>query len=207
MKKENCLNRRMYDISKHAEFWEILLVSLGICLVPVFIPTLLTAIFGEVSSISSNSQFIVGTIVNTSLIITGINVKGIKKVIGLVTLPSISNMLSGLIFQSTSIFLVYMIPAIWVGNFILIYIYKKLYIEKQKNYVVSSIIGIILKVAAIFGGFNLLVILDIIPKSSPVATVLFSAMGINQLITAMFGSIAAFAILKIIYSKQKNKGQ
>jgi len=95
-----------------------------------------------------------------------------------------------------------MIPAIWIGNFALIYLYKKLFVEKKINYVLASIAGIGVKVAVIFAGVSLLISTNIIPQASKIVAILYAAMGINQLITATIGSVLAFAILKTVYRKK-----
>lgn len=203
MESSNILDKRMYDVSKFAETLEIILISLGVLLVPIIVPELLKIIFGPTNIISINSQYIVGTIVNASLIIAGINVKGWKKILSIITLPSIAAILSGSILNTSSIYTIYMIPAIWVGNFLIIFLYRYLYVEKKINYIFSSFISIIVKVLIIFISLNILILLNIIPNG-PIASVLFTAMGINQLITAYLGSIISFILLKIIYRKQKN---
>lgn len=202
MEKISCLDKRMYDVSKHTETIEIILIALGIFLVPLIVPQILNVIFGATSIVTVNSQYVVGTIVNSSLIIAGVNIKGWKKIISLVTLPSLSAMASGLIFQTSSIYTVYMVPAIWIGNFAIIYLYRKMFVEKKLNYIISSFCGILAKVSVIFVGYNLLVLGNIIPKGSKVATMLYTAMGINQLITAVLGSIMAFTIIKFVYKSK-----
>ena len=152
-------------------------------LVPLVVPTTLDAVFGANSAIATNSQYIVGAIVNTALIVAAINVKGIKNIIALVTVPSISALTSGLVLNMASIFTVYMIPAIWIGNFAIIYAIKYLYLKLKLNYVIAASVGILAKVLVIFAGFNLLTVLVTIP--APVEAVLSTAMGVNQLITAL----------------------
>lgn len=203
MESSNILDKRMYDVSKFAETLEIILISFGVLLVPIIVPELLKIIFGPTNIISANSQYIVGTIVNASLIIAGINVKGWKKILSIITLPSIAAILSGSILNTSSIYTIYMIPAIWVGNFLIIFLYRYLYVEKKINYIFSSFISIIVKVLVIFISLNVLILLNIIPNG-PIASILFTAMGINQLITACLGGIISFTLLKIIYQKQKN---
>jgi hypothetical protein len=202
MERTSCLNKRMYDISRYAEFVEIILIAIGIFLVPIIVPQILSAVFGATSSIATNSQYVVGTLVNSSLIIAGVNVKGWKKIVSLVTLPSLSALSSGLVLKTGSVYTLYMIPAIWLGNFAIIWLYKKLFVEKKFNYILASVAGIAAKVALIFAGYNLLVLTNIIPKGSKVATALYTAMGMNQLVTAILGSILAFAIFKTLYKKE-----
>jgi len=203
MEKTSCLDKRMYELSKLGGVFEILLISIAIFLTPLILPQILNAVFGATSAIASNSQYVVGAIINASLIVAGVNVKGWKKIIGIVMLPSITAMLSGLVFNIASIFTVYMIPAIWLGNLAIIYLYKKLFIEKKLNYILASIAGILVKGSIIFAGFSLLTAINIIPSGSKVAEVLSLGMGMNQLITATLGSILAFAILKIVYKKSE----
>lgn len=187
--KENILNKRQYDVAHFIEISEMILISIGLFLVPFLIPQF----FG------GNSQYIVGAIVNCSLIVTGINIKGWKKIIGLVTLPSVAALTSGLVINTASIYSMYMIPIIWLGNMLIIYVYRYLLVERKKNYLLSSFCAIALKTGVIFLGFNVLCVLHIFP--SKVAEVLFIAMGINQLITATCGSLFAFIIIKLGYER------
>ena len=118
------LSKRMYDFSKYADIMQTILIFLIAFLVPTFLSGILKTIFGETSLVATNSQLIIGTIVNTALIISALNLKGWKKILGVITMPSISTILSGYVFSSASPLMVYMIPGIWLGNFTLIYLYK-----------------------------------------------------------------------------------
>ena len=155
MEKESVLNKTMYDFSKKADLIQAIIIGLIAFLVPTFLAQLINAIFGAQSIVATNSQIIVGSIVNSALIFSAINVKGWKKIIGVVTMPSISTILSGYVFKSASVYMVYMIPAIWVGNFVLIYAYKLIMLEKNKNYFLAGVVGIIAKVLVIFGCFEI----------------------------------------------------
>lgn len=201
---ENCLNKRYSDVSKIAEIWEMILISLGVFLTPLIVPQILTLIFGANSFLATHSQFVVGAIVNTSLILAGINVKGWKKIMSIVILPSISALLSGSVLHLSSIYTVYMIPAIWLGNFALVYLFKLLFVSKKLNYIITSIISVLVKVAFIFAGYNILLYTNVIPQNSKVAQVLFTSMGINQVITATMGCAISYILLKLIYPKLHN---
>ena len=131
MEKENILNKTMYDFSKGIEIMQAIILGLIALLVPTFLAKLIASVFGAGSVITQNSQLIVGSVVNTALIVAAINLKGWKKIVGIVTMPSISTILSGYVFKSASAHMAYMIPAIWIGNFVLIYAYKKE--EKDNN--------------------------------------------------------------------------
>lgn len=193
MEKENCLNEVMYKLSKKYEVIQGIALSVLIFLIPMIIPQLLSAILGKTAWISTNSQYVVGTIVNIALVVAAINVKGIKQIAGLITLPSISAIGSGLIFKSASIFTVYMIPAIWIGNFTFVYLYKKLFMQKKFNYIVTAVLAILAKAAIIYAGFRLLAAIINIP--APMFTALNLSMGMNQLVTATIASIIGFAFV------------
>ena len=203
MEKEGILQRRLTDFSKNIDIMQTIIIILISLLVPTFLGNLITTVFGPTSIVTANSQIIVGSIVNTALIMAAINLKGWKKIIGVVTMPSISTILSGYVFGTASVYMVYMIPAIWVGNFALIYAYKLVMLGKNKNYFLAGIIGILVKVAIIFTSFNILNIFKIFPQK--LISNLQNAMGMTQLITATIGMILAFIIYKIEVSyKEKN---
>lgn len=192
MEKENVLNRSMRDYSKAIETVQIILIGIGALLVPTFLAKLLNLAFGANSIIASNSQIIVGSVVNTALIITAINIKGWKKIAGIITLPSISAILGGYVFKTASVYMCYMIPAIWLGNFALVYLYKKLLLEKQKNYFLSGIVGIIVKVAIIYLSFSAINLFGIFPQK--LVQNLQTAMGLTQAITATIGMVIAYTV-------------
>lgn len=194
MEKESVINKRIINVSKQTDFIQTILIFLIALLVPTFLGKILESIFGATSGIASKSQLIIGSIVNTALIVSALNLKGIAKIAGVVTMPSISTILSGYVFKSASPIMAYMIPAIWLGNFALIYAFKLITVSKQKNYFLAGVVGIIIKVAIIFGFFSILNIFNVFPAK--LVANLQKAMGITQLITATIGVIIAFFIYK-----------
>jgi hypothetical protein len=192
---ESIINKRVKDFSKNADLIQTISIFLLALLVPTFLGQLIKNIFGAQSIITQNSQLIVGSIVNTALIMSAINLKGWKKILGVVTMPSISTMLSGYVFKSASVYMVYMIPAIWIGNFVLVYMYKLLMLSKEKHYFLAGIVGIVSKVIVIAGGFMLLKAFNIFPEK--LVTTLQTAMTTTQVITASIGMFIAFAIYKL----------
>ena len=162
---------------------------------PTFLAQLMNTIFGIQSIISINSQIIVGSIVNAILVISAINIKGYKKIVGIVTMPSISTILSGYVFGTASVYMVYMVPAIWLGNFVLIYAYKFILLEKKKNYFLAGIVGIIAKILVIFATFEMLNLFSVFPTK--LVSSLQVAMGTTQLITACIGMLVAFVIYQV----------
>lgn len=203
MEKENILEKTMRDYSKGIEALQIILIGISALLVPTFLARLLTEIFGQNSVIASNSQIIVGSIVNAALIITAINVKGWKKIISIVTLPSISTILGGYVFKIASVYMVYMIPAIWIGNFALVYLYKVLLLKKKLNYFIASIVSIAVKVSIIFLSFNLINAFGIFPDK--LVQNLQNAMGMTQIITATIGAVITYTVY--IANKKEIKGK
>ncbi len=195
MENEGIINKRVKDFSKGIDIIQTILIFLIALLVPTFFGGILSKIFGSTSVISTNSQLIVGTIVNAALVVSAINLKGWAKILGVVTMPSISTILSGYVFGTASVYMVYMIPAIWIGNFALIYSYKFLMLGKNKHYFLAGIVGIIVKVAIIFALFNLINLFGVFPEK--LVENLRNAMGMTQLITASLGIIVAFVIYKL----------
>ena len=195
MENEGIINKRVKDFSKGIDIMQTILIFLIALLVPTFLGGILSKIFGSTSVMSTNSQLIVGTIVNAALVVSAINLKFWAKILGVVTMPSISTILSGYVFGTASVYMVYMIPAIWIGNFALIYSYKFLMLGKNKHYFLAGIVGIIVKVAIIFALFNLINLFGVFPEK--LVENLRNAMGMTQLITATLGVIAAFVIYKL----------
>lgn len=198
---ENIINKRVKDFSKVADVAQTILIYLVALLTPLFLAQLIKSVFGADSVVTQNSQLIVGTVVNTALIMTAINLKGWKNIFGVVTMPSIATILGGYVFKSASVFMVYMIPAIWIGNFVLVYAYKWLMLSKEKNYFLAGIAGIITKVAVISIGFFTLKSFGIFPDK--MVSTLQVAMTTTQLITASIGTVVAFGIYKLETRKNK----
>ncbi len=197
MEKENVINQKVKDFSKQADIIQTIVIFLVAFLTPTFLGNLITNVFGKTSVIASNSQLIIGSIVNVALIVTALNLNGPLKILGVVTMPSISTVLSGYVFKTASPYMAYMIPAIWIGNFLLIYTYKLLVVSKNKNYILASVVGIVLKVAVIFGGFSILRVCNVFPNK--LVSNLQVAMSTTQLITATVGAIITY----IVYIMEK----
>ena len=198
---ENIINKRAKDFSKAADVARTILIYLVALLTPLFLAQLIKSVFGGASVVTQNSQLIVGSVVNTALIMAAVNVKGWKNILGIVTMPSVATILGGYVFKSASVFMVYMIPAIWIGNFVLVYAYKWLMLSKEKNYFLAGIAGIVTKVAVIAAGFFILKAFGIFPDK--MVTTLQAAMTTTQLITATIGTVIAFGIYKLETRKAK----
>lgn len=111
---------------------------------------------------------------------------------GIITLPSISAILGGYVFKTASIYMCYMIPAIWLGNFAIVYLYKLLLLKKNVNYFLTGIVGIAVKVGIIFAGFSIINAFGIFPEK--MVSNLQNAMGITQGITATIGMVITYTV-------------
>lgn len=191
---ESILKQTVKDFSKASEIIQTIIIALLAFLVPTFLAKTLNTVFGANSVIASNSQLIVGSVVNTILVISALNLKGWTKTLTVVSMPSVSTILSGYVFKSASVFMIYMIPAIWIGNLALILAFKNIMLASKKNYFVSSVVGIVCKVAIIFGFFMILKLFNVFPEK--IVGTLQKAMNITQLITATIGCIIAYGIYK-----------
>ena len=196
---EAILRKTVKDFSKTNETIQTIVIGLLAFLVPTFLGKLLSEVFGPQSIVATNSQLIIGSIINTALVLTALNIKGWPRVLLVVFMPSVSTMLSGFIFGSASVFMMYMVSAIWLGNFALVMAFKYLMLHRNINYILTAIIGIIVKVGIIFGFFMILKSFNIFPAKA-VAT-LQQAMSITQVITATIGCAIGFAV----YNLEKNK--
>lgn len=120
-------------------------------------------------------------------------------------MPSISTILSGYVFKSASPFMAYMIPAIWLGNFALVYSYKLLMLAKEKNYFLAGIVGVITKVIIIASGFMILKAFNVFPAK--LVNTLQIAMTTTQAITALIGVIVASGIYGLEKKSIKDKAK
>jgi hypothetical protein len=137
-------------------------------------------------------QILVGVIVNAMLIVGATYLKG-HKLLPLILLPSLGVLAAGVMFGTYTVFLLYLIPFIWLGNAVYVYVYKHVSF-KDKSWR-GSILGVgvasILKEGLLFGITFLLVQLSVVPA------VFLTAMGILQLTTALIGGIVAVGIVKV----------
>ncbi len=166
------LNQTSHEFREKYENIELILYSTAVFLIPLLF---------------SHPQMLTGTLVNAFLIMAALHFKGWKAA-PIVILPSIGAVLSGMLFGPFTIFIIYMMPFIWIGNFVLVYLFKYLHIVKSMNYWTALGGSAIAKSALLFGAAFLFVNLNVIPAA------LLTAMGILQLGTAIAGGIVAFGM-------------
>ncbi|MFH0875747.1 MAG: hypothetical protein V1859_07455 [archaeon] len=134
-------------------------------------------------------QILVGVGINTVLILCAIYMDA-KGTLPVILLPSVGVLTRGLIFGPFTVYLIYMIPFIWIGNAIIVYAMKYFKGKLKSNYFVSLGISSGLKTAFLFGCAYILVTLKIIPVA------FLTTMGLMQLTTAVLGGIVAYGIIK-----------
>lgn len=165
-------NKTVFEISNKQQFFEMFLYSV-VCF---FMPLLL-----------GHPQIVVGITVNTLLIMSALNLKNYK-LLPIIVLPSLGVLSRGLIFGPFTIFLVYMIPFIWLGNYILVYLFKLLHFNKKMNYFLTLLISAGAKTLFLFTAAFILFKLGLVP------VVFLTAMGIMQFVTAFSAGFFAFGL-------------
>jgi len=123
-------------------------------------------------------QVLIGIVINFMLARNAITMKNWKN-LPTILFPSLGVFTRGLVFASFTVYLAYMIPAIWLGNFVFVCFIK---LFASRNTLKATFMSSIAKSGIIFLYAYLLVKLSIIPDT------LLTSMGIIQLITSMIGS-------------------
>ena len=193
--KKSFLDKRLNNVGARVEVIEVLAISAMLIVFCLALPILL---FGK--SLPIENQLLIGPMVNCALIFGALNFRGVTKNVGVICAPSVLAVSVGLI-GFMGVYAMYMIPAIWLGNVALVLSFKFFHVHKKVNFVATATIAIVAKVALIFGGFQLLVLMGAIPTGPAGAMVL--GMGLYQLITATVGSVLAFGVVKALYRKNE----
>jgi hypothetical protein len=137
--------------------------------------------------ILGHPQLLVGVAVNSLLVIAALNLKG-WKLLPVIIAPALGALSRGILFGPFTIYLVYMVPFIWVGNAILVFSFKLMKLKMKKGYLLTLFTGSIAKSLFLFGIAYLLYSLGLIP------VIFLTAMGILQLVTAILGGLAAYGV-------------
>ena len=169
------MDEQDYWLSNYHELIETVIYSAVCFLVPFLL---------------GHDQLTTGIIVNTALILAALNLRN-ERLLPVILLPSLGVLSRGIIFGPFTIFLVYMIPFIWIGNFLLIYLIKRIHLNSNRNRWLALGLASSIKTAFLFASAFILVSLAIIPKPFLIS------MGIIQLITAVAGGIIAFSLQKL----------
>jgi hypothetical protein len=153
--------------------------------IQTYIKTFLPAVAFSIPFIFSGPQLITGTIVNCLLLLTSFNYS--KKITWpVLLLPSLGALMHGMVFGQFTPFLIFFIPAIWIGNFLLVSSFA--FFSKSFSPVFSLFASSLLKtfllylLAIVFFNFSL------VPK------IFIGSMGTIQFVTAIIGGALALGI-------------
>ncbi len=160
-----------YELSSMQENLEMAIY----CVICFFLPFFLS------------QQLVLGSLVNAGLVLGALNLRG-WKVLPVILLPSFGVLAAGLLFGSFTYHLVTLIPAIWVGNALLVWAVKEFALAKKMNRIVALGIGILSKTAWLFGITFALVFFGAVPP------VFLASMGAMQLYSALSGSALALGV-------------
>lgn len=133
----------------------------------------------------SGPQLLIGSIVNL-LLIWAVQKLSRSKAWPLAFLPSIAAVMHGVIFWPFTMFLVYMMPAIWLGNLILMYACTR--ISQQR---IALLTWSFIKAGVLFLVAFVLVQYALLP------TIFLQAMWVFQLITALIGGFSRYLLNKL----------
>jgi hypothetical protein len=173
--KKLFMHEQDYVIGNYREIAEAVFYSAAAFLVPFFL---------------GHSQLVTGVIVNIALVLAALNLRN-EKLLPVIFLPSLGALSRGLIFGPFTMYLAYMIPFIWLGNFLLVYAVKRLSVSGNKNRFLALGIGAAVKSAFIFAGAFTLFSLAVIPQA------LLVPMGIMQFATAAIGGSIAIGMHRL----------
>lgn len=169
------LNLQIYKFDDKQRFTEMIFYSVICFFLPLFI---------------GHPQIVVGITVNVLLIMSALNMQNYK-LLPVIILPSLGALSRGILFGPFTVYLVYIIPFIWLGNFILVYMFKSLYLHRKINYFITLFSAAFLKALFLFSAAFVLYKLNVIPA------VFLIAMGIMQFITAFSAGFFAFGLSKV----------
>jgi len=134
-------------------------------------------------------QLLVGVLVNAFIVRAALSLPSYKA-LPVVLTPSLGALARGMIFGPYSVYLIYMVPFIWVGNCILLSAFK-LNLRGNLNFLRTLFFGGLAKAVFLFSAAYVLYSAGILPK------LFLTAMGVVQLATAWFGGLLVYAELRI----------
>lgn len=142
-------------------------------------------------------QIVVGVLVNALLASSALTIR-LNKILPLMIAPTFGVVARGMLFGPFTIFIVYMMPFIWFGNAIYVFMIKYMKVNKKINYFLSMPVASLLKAAFLFLCAYLLFMLGLVPE------VFLTAMGVLQLTTALIGGVVAYGVYRTKLALQKN---
>ena len=163
-----------FSFSKVQEVIEIVIFSL----LSFFIPVLI-----------GHPQVFVGVLVNAFITRITLVSKG-RRYLPVILFPALGALVRGILFGSFTMYLVYLLPFIWMSNYILVFVIKNS-IRRKVSFVVTVFISSFLKAGALFIPTLILFQLSVVPK------MFLTNMGIIQFFTALIGVTGAFFVTRL----------
>lgn len=178
MKAQTCAKRLFYPES----FFSLSLAEENVhfafyCLAAFFVPFMI-----------GQPQLVVGTIVNCFLLLGATFLRG-HKIVPVLVLPSLGVLTAGVIWGYYTLFLLIMVPFIWLANAIYVYGYRILLAQTNSALLAVSVASL-MKSGFLLGVSCVYVSCEILPD------LFLYAMGLIQLISALIGGLCAICIIK-----------
>ena len=158
------LEKREYSFSAGKDFVQLIVISFLAFAIPFLFP---------------HPQILTGVVVNALLVFAALGMRG-NSVLPVILLPSIGAIANGLLFGPLTIFLVYLVPFIWIGNFLLVYGIKHF---AGMGFWKAGAVSAFLKAGAIFLPAYFLFAAGVLPEA------LLIPMGALQVATALGGIV------------------
>ena len=136
------------------------------------------------------NQLIVGTLINAMLIKSAITYKT-KKVFLLSLIPSTAVIAGGVLFANLTPQILLMLPFIWLGNFALMFLMRRIHSEKKKDYALFALLSSSVKTMLLFS------FAFVFYSQALVPIVFLTMFGLLQFVTAMSGAIVVFGANKL----------
>jgi len=136
----------------------------------------------------SQPQLITGTIVNSLFFIASEKLDK-KALYPVLVLPSLGAFFHGVLFGPLTLFLIYFLPFIWIGNYLQVNIFS---FTKQQNYSVRILSSALAKYLLLFIAVNVYYRVHVVPQ------LFIVSMGVVQFTTACLGGLLAYPILQLL---------
>lgn len=129
-----------------------------------------------------DSQFVTGTLVNFLLFIAAVHFSK-RNQLAVIFAPSLGTLSRNLIFGTATRSILFFLPFVWLGNYLLIYVFSALRLKTKPMYAVGA--------AALAKSSVLSLTARSLVRNSFVPRLFIEVMGLNQLITATLGGLLA----------------
>lgn len=129
-----------------------------------------------------DNQLLTGTFVNFLLYLAAVFFSK-RNQLAVIFAPSLGTLSRNLIFGTATRYLVFFIPFIWLGNYLLIYVFSNLRLKTKPVYAIGA--------SALAKASVLSIAARSMVRHSLVPRLFVDLMGLNQLMTATFGGLLA----------------